>query len=297
MREAVERCNERLRGLRGVLNMRMDRDNRVVLEFENGERFVVPDGYEIRAEMNEPLSFVREYGVDEVIRPTDMPMPTYQVAEQPDRLFRTGRMYAQGGFIEEHVRYPAFTIPPDTEARFNITEPPVVECSAKEQAFRRSVEYLRSVLTPVEQAYFDTRMPRRWKDRYDLASSDLMMKSEHGYVYRIFLYGLVYNVVRVDRHGCQRQNFCGHPSNAAPEGGVLPLGDAFVGQVLALRFNEDMFMEQANKGGNQRCRSTVRGALQADPDDYYLDPNDFDTYFAKAVHDREAFEAIRDQQR
>ena len=84
----------------------------------------------------------------------------------------------------------------------------------------------------------------------------ILVRSQNGNLYEIDTnYGGVHgNIVKVDEHGCQLGRLCVAPGmydNRA----ALPLEDGYVGQYLALRFNEDDLLAKANWSGRRECRN------------------------------------------
>jgi hypothetical protein len=66
--------------------------------------------------------------------------------------------------------------------------------------------------------------------------------------------GLVGNVNEVDKHGCVLASLCCHPFMRLRNGESLPVADAWIAQVLAIKFNEKAFRRTANIARDVGCR-------------------------------------------
>lgn len=111
-------------------------------------------------------------------------------------------------------------------------------------ARERASELLDMVLSDAEKAYMDDHHGR------------ILVRSQHGHLYEIDTrYGGVHgNITRVDEHGCILGRLCVAPRMYDGHQ-ALPLEDGYVGQYLALRFNEDDLLAKANWSGRRECQN------------------------------------------
>jgi hypothetical protein len=72
------------------------------------------------------------------------------------------------------------------------------------------------------------------------------------------------NVRSVDEHGCMLGRLCVQPGMYDhQEGAALPTSDGYVGQLLAIRFNEREFRATANWSGRRACQQPDVPILRA----------------------------------
>lgn len=102
----------------------------------------------------------------------------------------------------------------------------------REQAQARSLELLRLVLTDEEYG------------RYE-GGNVIEITGSAGGRYRIRQVGYEGNVEQIDEEGEAIMRLCAHPQMHVA-GGRLPQGDAWVGQVLAIKTDEENFLSVAN---------------------------------------------------
>ena len=84
----------------------------------------------------------------------------------------------------------------------------------------------------------------------------ITVRGNMGGLYRINARGGVHGNIRaIDDHGCHLGSLCVQPQMYSHvDGAALPTSDGFVGQLLAIRFNETAFLEKANWSGRMACR-------------------------------------------
>jgi hypothetical protein len=117
----------------------------------------------------------------------------------------------------------------------------------------RAVELLRSLLTADQRQTMD-------------ADGEVWVKGSDGGYYVIETRdGRVHGNVRsVDEHGCMLGRLCVQPGMYdRDEGAALPTSDGYVGQLLAIRFNERQFRETANWSGRRACQQPDVPILRA----------------------------------
>lgn len=94
-----------------------------------------------------------------------------------------------------------------------------------------------------------------------------------GSLYRIYTNGGIHgNVFLHDEHGCRLESFCGAPqvhigtaaerSEARRRGELttIPNSDAWLGQYLALKYNEIDYLDRSNRSVLARCRQAAIAA-------------------------------------
>jgi hypothetical protein len=106
----------------------------------------------------------------------------------------------------------------------------------------RGLELLHMILTDEQQA------------QYDL-NGMVPVRGSLGGMYEIeTLYGGVHgNITKVDEHGCRLGRICVAPRMRV-DGRALPLADGWVGQLLAIKTDEDAFIQTGNWSSRQPCR-------------------------------------------
>jgi hypothetical protein len=114
----------------------------------------------------------------------------------------------------------------------------------------RALELLRSLLTDVQIAQMDRtgeiRVDGSDGGRYVIEVGDGRV---HG------------NIRAVDEHGCVLGRLCVQPDMYDVGVGALPSADGHVGQLLAIRFNEQALLAKANWSFRQFCQQP--GGLRA----------------------------------
>jgi hypothetical protein len=90
--------------------------------------------------------------------------------------------------------------------------------------------------------------------QYDLNARIPVMGSDGGLYEIDTLYGGVHgNVVQVDEHGCVLGRICVAPRMRVA-GGPLPMADGWVGQLLAIKTDEQTFRDRGNWSAVRRCQ-------------------------------------------
>lgn len=123
------------------------------------------------------------------------------------------------------------------------------ELRAKYQAAEvRAKELLPAVLSPSERQHYR-------------ATGDLVVKGSDGKRYKVLEVGTVSNVMELCEDcepGCSITSYCCHPVMWSEGGGRLPLSDAYIGQILALRHDVTGFKMKAPYGRAGRCKMEVQ---------------------------------------
>lgn len=122
--------------------------------------------------------------------------------------------------------------------------------AAEEAAHERSLELLKLVLTTEEYA------------EYAEGDGFIRITGSSGGRYEIRQSGYEGNVAQLDEMNEEVTRLCAHP-RVRVEGGRLPTGDAWVGQILALKTDEEHFLATANvhwsrEAVRPRARQTTR---------------------------------------
>lgn len=108
-------------------------------------------------------------------------------------------------------------------------------------AEERAAELLPDVLTPDQLAQYH-------------ADLEVTVQGQSGRLYVVEMVDSVHgNLLEVDEHGCRLARMCVAPQMRDHEGGVMPRVDGWVGQILALRFNEEELLAHANRSGVRGC--------------------------------------------
>ncbi len=125
------------------------------------------------------------------------------------------------------------------------------QLAARQQAAgarERARELLDMILTPEQKLYREEH------------NGEVLVVAQSGklYVVDTEYHGVHGNIWETDEHGCKLRTLCVAPDMHHHHDGIrmgMPLEDGFVGQILALRFNEAELLKKANySGGSRKCR-------------------------------------------
>jgi hypothetical protein len=91
----------------------------------------------------------------------------------------------------------------------------------------------------------------------------ITVRGSAGGLYKILARGQVHGNIRaIDVHGCFLGTLCVAPHMYTYDG-ALPMSDGYVGQLLAIRFNEPALLEKANWSGRRECQNMVVPIMRA----------------------------------
>lgn len=113
-------------------------------------------------------------------------------------------------------------------------------------AHERGMELLEMILTDEEKLLRANAKAAGEPDH-------ILVRSQHGNLYRIGFGGVHGNVNLTDEHGCRLANYCAAPQ-LYNEQGSLPLSDGYVGQYLQLKHDEDAYLAKANVSYRKECQ-------------------------------------------
>lgn len=105
------------------------------------------------------------------------------------------------------------------------------------------MDLLLALLTPEESAYHDTH------DRF-------LVVAQSGTRYLLGKHGVHGNIAEVDEHGCILGRVCVAPDMYDADAEVyLPLADGWVGQYLALKYDEQRLRNTGNWSHRRACQT------------------------------------------
>lgn len=93
-------------------------------------------------------------------------------------------------------------------------------------AQERAMSLLLGLMTPEERAHYDRR-------------NEIRLTGQSGRLYLIATSSVHGNIAEVDEHGCMLGAVCVAPDMYNLDGQCLPLADGWIGQYLALKYNEN----------------------------------------------------------
>lgn len=113
------------------------------------------------------------------------------------------------------------------------------EAARFEAAEQRAEQLLEMVLTTVELT--------QWQ-----AEHQVTIRGGSGGRYLVTRRGVHGNIYEIDEHGCRLRSGCVAPAMYDDQG-ALPSADGWVGQILAIRHNEELFRATANWSYARAC--------------------------------------------
>jgi hypothetical protein len=120
-------------------------------------------------------------------------------------------------------------------------------------ANKRAKELLESILTQEERAWYDAHVQDSVLVRGGFSGSLFVVQLNYE-AYQEGLPGSVHgNVYRTDEHGCVLHRVCVAPRMHTEDRKVIPLHDGHVGQILAIKFDEEEFVRKGNWYAGRPC--------------------------------------------